>query len=242
MAAALVSNGPAIDPEWGICPSEMAVQYQPDGRLSTFPKNTATFTGKLLIVAHSAPHAHATLCWRDLSTNSRQPGGGMPYARPGLLRPPRHRAEPVGAAMGPHSLGQFGPSLAPFGGAEIWRTISCELNGSVSAHGRASTLKTLSMSIAKAIGPTTPAAVRRDHRRGVGHAQAAEPPCNGDLGGSGCDDARLGASSGAVGWASRYAKRRIGTGFLRRMGPSLRSIRFRTAAIGSPPGDGQAAA
>jgi hypothetical protein len=49
-AAAFVSNGPAIDPEWGICPSEIGVQYQPDGRLSTFPKNTATFTGKLLIV------------------------------------------------------------------------------------------------------------------------------------------------------------------------------------------------
>jgi hypothetical protein len=50
----LVSNGPAIDPEWGICPSEIGVQYQPDGRLSTFPKNTATCTGKLLIVSDSA--------------------------------------------------------------------------------------------------------------------------------------------------------------------------------------------
>src|SRR5262249_13854642 len=29
--------------------SEAVVQYQPDGRLSTFPKNTATSTGKLLI-------------------------------------------------------------------------------------------------------------------------------------------------------------------------------------------------
>jgi hypothetical protein len=27
---------------------------KPDGRLSTFPKNTATFTGKLLIVSDSA--------------------------------------------------------------------------------------------------------------------------------------------------------------------------------------------
>jgi hypothetical protein len=36
----LVSNGPKIDPE------RVGVQYQPDGRLSTFPKNTATFTGK----------------------------------------------------------------------------------------------------------------------------------------------------------------------------------------------------
>jgi hypothetical protein len=53
-AAALVSNGPAIDPELGMCPSEIGVQYQPDGRLSTFPKNTATFTGKLLIVFESA--------------------------------------------------------------------------------------------------------------------------------------------------------------------------------------------
>jgi hypothetical protein len=41
----------------GICPSEIGVQYQPDGRLSTFPKNTATFTGKLLIVPHTAPRA-----------------------------------------------------------------------------------------------------------------------------------------------------------------------------------------
>jgi hypothetical protein len=39
-----------------MCPSEIGVQYQPDGRLSTFPKNTATFTGKLLIV----PHSHIT--------------------------------------------------------------------------------------------------------------------------------------------------------------------------------------
>jgi hypothetical protein len=39
-----------------MCPSEIAVQYQPDGRLSTFPKNTATFTGKLLIV----PDSHIT--------------------------------------------------------------------------------------------------------------------------------------------------------------------------------------
>jgi hypothetical protein len=46
------------------------------------------------------------------------------------------------SAMGPHGLGQFRPSPAPFGGAEDWRTISCELNGSISAHGRASTLKT----------------------------------------------------------------------------------------------------
>jgi hypothetical protein len=37
-----------------MCPSEIGVQYQPDGRLSTFPKNTATFTGKLLIVPDSA--------------------------------------------------------------------------------------------------------------------------------------------------------------------------------------------
>jgi hypothetical protein len=43
----------AIDPEWGISPSEIGVQYQPDGRLSTFPKNTATFTGRLLIVSRS---------------------------------------------------------------------------------------------------------------------------------------------------------------------------------------------
>jgi tripartite-type tricarboxylate transporter receptor subunit TctC len=42
----------------GICPSEIGVQYQPDGRLSTFPKNTATFTGKLLIV----PHFHTQIC------------------------------------------------------------------------------------------------------------------------------------------------------------------------------------
>jgi hypothetical protein len=39
-----------------MCPSEIGVQYQPDGRLSTFPKKTATFTGKLLIV----PHSHIT--------------------------------------------------------------------------------------------------------------------------------------------------------------------------------------
>jgi ornithine carbamoyltransferase len=37
-----------------MCPSEIGVQYQPDGRLSTLPKNTATLTGKLLIVPHSA--------------------------------------------------------------------------------------------------------------------------------------------------------------------------------------------
>jgi hypothetical protein len=42
-----------MDPELGICPSAIGVQYQPDGRLSTFPKNTATFTGKLLIVPRS---------------------------------------------------------------------------------------------------------------------------------------------------------------------------------------------
>jgi hypothetical protein len=36
-----------------MCPSEIGVQYQPDGRLSTFPKNTATFTGKPLIVSNS---------------------------------------------------------------------------------------------------------------------------------------------------------------------------------------------
>jgi hypothetical protein len=53
-AADLVSNGPAIDPARDIWPSEMDVQYHPDGRLSTFPKNTATFTGKLFIVPHFA--------------------------------------------------------------------------------------------------------------------------------------------------------------------------------------------
>jgi hypothetical protein len=54
MAAAFVSNGPAINPDLRIRPSEVGVQYQPDGRLSTFPKNTATFAGKLLIVPHCA--------------------------------------------------------------------------------------------------------------------------------------------------------------------------------------------
>ena len=39
---------PTIDPEWGIV-SEIGVQYQPGRRLSSFPKNTATFTGNLFI-------------------------------------------------------------------------------------------------------------------------------------------------------------------------------------------------
>jgi hypothetical protein len=52
MAAAFVSNGPAINPDLSMSPSEVGVQYQPDGRLSTFTKNTATFAGKLLIIPH----------------------------------------------------------------------------------------------------------------------------------------------------------------------------------------------
>ena len=57
-AAAFVSNGPAIDPEWGICPSEIGVQYQPDGRLS----------GKLLIV----PHSHTTSAQKYLTISASQ--------------------------------------------------------------------------------------------------------------------------------------------------------------------------
>jgi hypothetical protein len=47
----LVSNGPAIGQMKGFSGFEVAAQYQAGGRLSTFPKNTATFTGKLLIVS-----------------------------------------------------------------------------------------------------------------------------------------------------------------------------------------------
>jgi hypothetical protein len=57
MAAAFVSNGPATNADFRISRSEAGVQYQPDGRLSTFPKNTATFAGKLLIVPHLARYA-----------------------------------------------------------------------------------------------------------------------------------------------------------------------------------------
>jgi hypothetical protein len=38
------------------------------------------------------------------------------------------------------------------------------------------------------------------------------------------------------------AERRIGLGFLWHMGPSLRHVRFRAAAIGSPAGNGPVAA
>jgi hypothetical protein len=72
MAAAFVSNGPAIDPECGICPSEIGVQYQPDGRLSTLPKNTATFTGKLLIVSISELVCLSPYCHRNRL-------GALPY-------------------------------------------------------------------------------------------------------------------------------------------------------------------
>jgi hypothetical protein len=48
----------------GICASEIGVQYQPDGRLSTFPKNTATFTGKLLIVPDCAHNACTEIIYR----------------------------------------------------------------------------------------------------------------------------------------------------------------------------------
>jgi hypothetical protein len=51
-------------------------------------------------------------------------------------------------------------------------------------------------------------------------------------------------AAGAAGSGSRQrqAGRRIRPRFRWRMGPPLRSIRFRTAAIRSSPGDGQAAA
>src|ERR1022692_3283421 len=39
---------------------------------------------------------------------------------------------------------------------------------------------------------TLPGRIADRPQEEVGHAQATELPCNGDLGGSGCDDARLG--------------------------------------------------
>jgi hypothetical protein len=70
----------AIDPEWGISPSEIGVQYQPDGRLSTFPKNTATFTGRLLIVSDSAHNICTESIYRFQcflsNPNSRMTGAG----------------------------------------------------------------------------------------------------------------------------------------------------------------------
>jgi len=77
--------------------------------------------------------------------------------------------------------------------------------------------------------------------KGVGHAQAAEFPFIGDLGGC---DVCVGARRGGPGWGGerRCAKRHIDPGFFRRVGPSFQPVRFRAAAIGSRPGDEQVAA
>jgi hypothetical protein len=95
MAAAFVSNGPAINPDLRISPSEVGVQYQPDGRLSTVPKNTATFAGKLLIVPHFANYSGQNYrpfqCRFTLRHNREGTTKiGVGLSKP-LLRRPRNR-------------------------------------------------------------------------------------------------------------------------------------------------------